>query len=82
MISAVVGHHWPVKVREENRALAALIYAGNVMAYRIDQGNGFPDYATMPDQTALAVVGLEKQDLCGFEEEIVEMLNRERAHFC
>ena len=78
MVSAVVGHHWPAKVREENRALAASIYAGDVMAYRISQGNGFPAYAALPDKTALALIRIEMADLAGFEEEIVEMLNREQ----
>jgi putative nucleotidyltransferase with HDIG domain len=79
MVSAVAGHHWPEKVREENRGLAALIYAGDVMAYRISQGNGFPSYAALPDKTALALIGVELQDLAGFEEEIVETLQREQA---
>lgn len=79
MVSAVAGHHGPAKVREENRALAASIYAGDVMAYRINQGNGFPTDAAMPDKTALALIGIEQEDLAGFEDEIVEMLNREQA---
>jgi putative nucleotidyltransferase with HDIG domain len=78
MVSAVAGHHSPVKVREENRALAASIYAGDVMAYRISQGNGFPTYAALPDRTTLALIRVEMEDLAGFEEEIVEMLNREQ----
>jgi HD-like signal output (HDOD) protein len=79
MVAAVAGHHSPAKVSSENRALAALVYVGNVMAYRIGQGNGFPIYAVTPNRAALELVGLEGQDLSQFEEEIVEMLNREQA---
>lgn len=78
IVSAVAGHHWPAKVRDENRTLAALIYVGNVMAYRINQGNGFPTYAALPDRTALAMIRVAPEDLDAFEEEIVEMVNREQ----
>lgn len=77
MVSAVAGHHWPAKVRDENRGLAALIHVGNAMAYRLNQGNGFPNYAALPDTTALGLIHVAPEDLEGFEEEMVEMLNRE-----
>jgi HD-like signal output (HDOD) protein len=78
IVSAVTCHHWPAKVREENRALAALIYAGNLMAYRINQGNGVPGYVLSPDEAGLRVIGLQVKDFGAFEEEVLEMLIRER----
>jgi putative nucleotidyltransferase with HDIG domain len=79
IVSAVAGHHLPAKVREENRALAALIHVGNAVAYRINQGNGFPSYALSLDTTAMTLINVEMGDLDGFEQEIVEILNREQA---
>lgn len=81
MVSAAAGHHRPANLSKENRPLAALVYAGDIMAYRIGQGNGFPEYAVSPDQAALALIGIQADDLSQFEAEIVELLNREQARF-
>jgi putative nucleotidyltransferase with HDIG domain len=74
--AAVAGHHSPTNV--EDGGLAALIYAGNILAYRINQGNGFPDYAVMPDETVLELIGIKADDLAGYEEEVSENLRREQ----
>jgi putative nucleotidyltransferase with HDIG domain len=78
IFAAVAGHHWPTKLSKENGVLAALIYAGNVLAYRIGEGNGFPMYAALPDEDALGIIGLTPEDLPQYEEEISEMLRREQ----
>jgi hypothetical protein len=62
MVSAVAGHHWLAKLREENRALAASIYAGGD-GVSSQPGNGFP---ALPDKTALALIRVEVEDLAGF----------------
>jgi putative nucleotidyltransferase with HDIG domain len=72
IVAAVAGHHSPTTVG------AALIYAGNIIAYRIGQGNGYPPYAVSPDEATLALIGAEPVDLHGYEEEISEKLRREQ----
>jgi putative nucleotidyltransferase with HDIG domain len=65
-------HPQPSRAPEHN-AIAAYIYAGNVIAYRLDQGMGFPSYAAAPDEQALAAAGLAVQN---FEETAERVLKK------
>jgi putative nucleotidyltransferase with HDIG domain len=78
IVAAVAGHHSPSKLKEPHRSLAALVYAGNILAYRIGQGAGYPRYAADPDEAVLELIGLDRDGLVHFEDETVEMLRREQ----
>jgi putative nucleotidyltransferase with HDIG domain len=78
-IAAVVaGHHRPEHVCKEHQPVAALVYAGNVIAYKLGVGNGCPPYVTQPDRDILGMIGLTPQKLGDFDNEILERLQREQ----
>ena len=54
------------------------MYAGNILAYRVGQGNGYPIHAGSPDPAILAIIGLEEEGLWKFEEEVSEKVRREQ----
>jgi putative nucleotidyltransferase with HDIG domain len=76
IVTAVAGHHSLAVVHRS--VPAALVYAGNVVAYRIGQGNGYPPYAVSPDREVLALFGCDLDELAQFEDEILERLRREQ----
>jgi putative nucleotidyltransferase with HDIG domain len=76
--SAIVNHHSPTAAAENDAKLAALLYAGNILAYRIGQGNGYPVYSIHPDPAALRIIDLDSKTLETFEDEVRELLRREQ----
>jgi putative nucleotidyltransferase with HDIG domain len=77
IVAAVAGHHAPRKLKD-NARLGALVYTANVLAYRINQGNGFPSYAVSPEEETLALIGTDNGSLNQFEDEVLEMLRWEQ----
>jgi putative nucleotidyltransferase with HDIG domain len=78
IVSAIAGHHAPLLVPQEHAVFTALLYAGNILAYRIGQGNGYPPYSVRPDPGALGLLNLRPEDLKGYEDEILELVQREQ----
>jgi putative nucleotidyltransferase with HDIG domain len=76
--AAIEGHHAPLEAKRDHAQLAAIIYAGNILAYRIEEGNGCPGYVVNPDEDALASIDLRPTDLSGYEDEVRVMLQAER----
>jgi putative nucleotidyltransferase with HDIG domain len=76
--AAVAGHHHPQTVAHENPTVAALVYAGNIIAYRLGVANGYPPYVAAPDRDALLMIGLRAENLGDYDEEILERLQREQ----
>lgn len=76
--AAVAGHHHPQTVAQENRMVAALVYAGNIIAYRLGVANGYPPYVAAPDRDMLLMLGLRAENLGDYDEEILERLQREQ----
>lgn len=62
----------------DDAILAALLYAGNIIACRIGQGNGSPVYSINPDPTALRIIDLDSKTLETFEDEVRELLRHEQ----
>lgn len=72
--AAVASHHSPNNATNDSERLAALIYAANILAYRIGCGDGCPSYALAPDEFALAIVGLNGDALWDYQDKILEIL--------
>jgi putative nucleotidyltransferase with HDIG domain len=81
IIEAVVHHHNP-EASKEHAQIAALIYFGNIIAYRLNQGNRFPLYAADPDPGVLALLNLELLHLEGLQEQTNELFRREQERLC
>jgi putative nucleotidyltransferase with HDIG domain len=78
IIHAIVHHHSPTAAPHDSETLATLLYAGNILAYRIGQGNGYPVYSINPESSALAIINLDFRTLKTFEEEVHELFRREQ----
>jgi putative nucleotidyltransferase with HDIG domain len=78
IVAAVAGHHHPETVCKEHRTLAALVWAGNIVAYRLGVGNGYPAYVAAPDRDVLSMIGLQPENLGAYDKEILERLQREQ----
>jgi putative nucleotidyltransferase with HDIG domain len=76
--AAIEAHHAPLEAKRGYGELAAIIYAANILAYRIGEGNGYPSYMASPDENVLAAIQLSPADLAAYEDEVAEMLRRER----
>lgn len=76
--AAVAAHHSLYTVCEEQRRLAILVYLGNIVAYRLGVGNGYPPYVAEPDAEILRTIGLNAERLKDFEEEILTRLQAEQ----
>lgn len=76
--AAVAAHHTLYTVCEEHRRLAVLVWVGNIVAYRLGVGNGYPPYVAEPDVEMLRVIGLEAGGWRDFEEEILMRLQTEQ----
>lgn len=76
---AVAEHHAPWQAPHEQSQLAALVHVGNILAYRIGEGNGYPLYVVYPDQKAFELISLHPDDLASYEDEVRWMLLEERA---
>lgn len=81
LVAAIGAHHDASSVTGDAAPLAALLYAANILAYRVGEGNGFPVYMVNPDPAALALVSLQPEDLPALEEPFTIALARERARF-
>jgi putative nucleotidyltransferase with HDIG domain len=81
IVTAVAGHHHPLKLPQGKALPSALIYAGNVLAYRLGHGNGLPRYVVEPDAAIVGLIRLEPHELYRYEDEVEEMLRREQDRF-
>ena len=61
--------------------IAPLIYTGNIFAYRLGHGNGFPRYVVERDAAIVDLIGLEPHKLYRYKDEVEEMLRREQDRF-
>lgn len=78
IVGAIKFHHQPTQAPQSARNLASLIYAGNVIAYRLGLGSGFPEYAVHPDAAALAPIGITPSELPDYEQEVKTTYEREQ----
>ncbi len=78
IVAAVAGHHTVGKVAEPIAPLAALLALGNVIAYRIGQGEGMPSYVLKPDPAALRVLNIEASNLRYYEADAAELFRQEQ----
>src|ERR1044071_7853701 len=76
IVAAVAGHHFATAANHSEAS--ALVYAGNILAYRTGQGNGYPIHAGSPDPAILAVIGLDEEALWKFEDEVSEKVKHEQ----
>ena len=81
IIEAVAHHHNPLATKEHAR-IAAIVYFGNVIAYRLNQGNSFPLYAANPDPNVLALLNMESRHLDFLQEQTNELFRREQERLC
>jgi putative nucleotidyltransferase with HDIG domain len=78
IVGAIKFHHDLAHAPEDAVHLAALIYASNIIAYRVNLGSGFPDYAVDPDAAALEPINLQPADLADYEREVLTTFQREQ----
>jgi putative nucleotidyltransferase with HDIG domain len=78
MVSAIRFHHDIRHAPENAVQLASLIYAGNILAYRLNLGSGFPDYAVNPDPSLLEPISIQPADLADYEQEVHTTYEREQ----
>jgi putative nucleotidyltransferase with HDIG domain len=76
--SVVAAHHRPESASTDHQSLAALVYVGNIVAYKVGVGNGSPPYVASPDRDALRFIGLARENLSDFNNEILERVQREQ----
>lgn len=76
--AAVAAHHAPLEAADGDERLASLVYAGNILAYRLGEGNGYPVYAIEADAAALELINMRPETLRDYEEEVRVLLRRER----
>jgi len=81
LVAAIRSHHQPEILLGPNSQLAALLYLGNAVAYRIVQSAEIPTYAGNPNPLALQMLDLEPERLASLEEEIQERFQREQERF-
>ena len=81
IIAAIAWHHAPDRAGRNHSTIAAIVYAANVLAYRVGTGYGFPPYAGSPDLAALRGIGLRLQELFDYEGDVRDALERERRKF-
>ncbi|MDB6041412.1 MAG: putative signal transduction protein [Verrucomicrobiales bacterium] len=81
IISAVAMHHHPANAPRAHAPLAALIYAGDILAYRSGNGYGFPSFVIDPDPAFLELINLTPASLEATEEEVRLAIVREQAPF-
>jgi putative nucleotidyltransferase with HDIG domain len=78
IIHAIKFHHDISRAPEEASKLAAIIFASNIVSYRLNFGSGFPDYAVDPDPAILEIIGLRPGDLSEYEHLTVTAFQHER----
>lgn len=78
IVGAIRFHHDPAHAPENARHLTSLIYASNIVAYRLGLGSGFPDYTIHPDPAHLEPIGLQPDDLAEYEHEVQTTYEREQ----
>jgi putative nucleotidyltransferase with HDIG domain len=76
--SVVAAHHRPETTSGDHQSLAALVCIGNVIAYKLGIGNGYPPYVAHPDHDALRLIGLTREKLSDFDNEILQRLQLEQ----
>ncbi|HEV8543969.1 MAG TPA: hypothetical protein VGR78_16380 [Verrucomicrobiae bacterium] len=81
IIAAVSTHHTPATAPNRPKRLAALAYAGNILAYRIGLGYGFPQYAALPEPACLRLIDLTPDGLEEYENEVLHSFQREQERF-
>ena len=78
IVAAIKLHHEAVGVPDNAMHLTSLIYASDIIAYRLNLGSGFPDYAVQPDPARLEPINLQPEDLADYEQEIQTTFQREQ----
>jgi putative nucleotidyltransferase with HDIG domain len=78
LTGAIRFHHDLPHAPENARQLAALIYAGNIIAYRLKLGSGLPDYAVHPNPAWLEPISLQPDELAEYEHEVLTTYQREQ----
>ncbi len=78
IVAAVKFHHDPINAPDDARRLASLVFAANVIAYRLELGSGHPDYAIHPDPAFLEPLGLQPVDLAEYEHEVQTAFRRDQ----
>ena len=79
IIDSIQHHHEPKAAHVPGRA--SLVYAANIIAYRLDEGYGFPPYTTDPAPEVLELLNLDFEGLQNFESNVKAALEKERARF-
>jgi len=80
IVAAVAFHHSPAAARAHGR-LAGIVYLGNVLAYLLGRGIGYPDYAVHPDPGVLRSLDLSPEDIENYTGEVRENFRREKELF-
>jgi putative nucleotidyltransferase with HDIG domain len=78
LAAIIAGHHRPEAVAKEHCPLAALVCVGNIIAYKLGVGNGYPPYAAQLDRDTLQIIGLKPENLGAYDDEILQRLQREQ----
>lgn len=78
IVGAIRFHHDPAHAPESAKNLTALIYASNIIVYRLGLGSGFPEYSVHPDAAHLEPIGITPADLPEYEQEVKTTYERER----
>jgi len=76
--SVVAAHHRPETATKDHQILAALVCVGNIIAYKLGVGNGYPPYVANPDRDTLHLVGLTREKLSELDSEILQRLQVEQ----
>lgn len=76
--AAIRFHHDPAQAPDNAKNLVSLIYASNIIAYRLGLGSGFPEYTIQPEPAHLEPIGLQPSDLPDYEQEVMTTYQREQ----
>jgi HD-like signal output (HDOD) protein len=78
IVAAVKFHHDPINAPDDSQRLASLVFAANIIAYRLGLGSGHPDYVIHPDPAFLQPLGLQPGDLAEYEHEVQTAFRRDQ----
>jgi putative nucleotidyltransferase with HDIG domain len=78
IVGAIKHHHDLHHAPENALHLASLVYAANIISYRLNLGSGFPDYAVDADEALLEPISLKPSDLPDYEQEVLTTYQREQ----
>jgi putative nucleotidyltransferase with HDIG domain len=81
IVAGVGWHHDLAMCPRPYRKMTAAVHLGNVLAYRMNHGYGFPDYVVEADILSLRQLGFERRELQGFQEQARDRLRSEQDRF-